>query len=349
MRMTRSNSANGPAAPGMNRFQLSRVENNPYSVRVLFGVLASVLLLAAASAFAQVERTDDRPWYAKDFELGYSLVKEARVVKARKRVRDGALLYEAVYTIDKGIRVTPFGVQGPPVFFLGDSFTFGEGVADDETIPAQFAKYSNRLAYNFGGSGYGPHQILRMLEIRRPEEIAPGIKPLLVVYTLIPHHVERAAGRSPWDTTGPLYNVVNGKLEHCGPFNACKSDSDTPAGNIGSRIRKLIPSFGSTEEVDRIRVLEIIKKVREISQAAYGAPLLIVLWDRMPGLTRVDIGRADWLRKQLQELGIPTIVVSQLSPAPTGDSFFYPPDDNHPKARAYEVVGKAIAEFVRSH
>ena len=74
-----------------------------------------------------------------DSVLGYSAVPGARVRAIRKRF--GATLYDVTYTIsDQGARVTRGNPAGETWLFMGCSFTFGEGVSDDETLPAQFSE-----------------------------------------------------------------------------------------------------------------------------------------------------------------------------------------------------------------
>ena len=49
--------------------------------------------------------------------------------------------------------------------FFGGSQTFGEGLNDDETIPALVQKKTRvHRVYNYAYRGYGPHQMLRMIE-----------------------------------------------------------------------------------------------------------------------------------------------------------------------------------------
>ena len=102
-----------------------------------------------------------RPTYASsifigDRELGYGLAAGPRQVLATRRLRTGELIYKVTYTINAvGIRQTPQSDAGPPAFFFGDSFTFGEGVDDADSLPAWFAKISGDEVFNLGVPGYG--------------------------------------------------------------------------------------------------------------------------------------------------------------------------------------------------
>jgi hypothetical protein len=72
--------------------------------------------------------------------------------------------YDAITTItDKGHRVP--GVEGSPdVVFLGDSFTYGYGLKDEETFPSIYAARLGRACVNLGMPSSGTGKQLRRLE-----------------------------------------------------------------------------------------------------------------------------------------------------------------------------------------
>jgi hypothetical protein len=311
--------------------------------RITLGVLLGLALFASAAASAQTSRFEqsyDKTYFASDSELGYGVMKDARAVRSIKRLRGGSQLYDVVYTIDRGIRVTPGEAPGSPVFFFGCSFTYGEGIGDAETLPAHFARLATRKAYNFGLHGYGTHQFLRMLETKRPESIGITERPDLVVYVLLPFHVDRAAGRSPWDKKGPFYEVGDGTVKYRGPFDASDKTSAEPGAGktISTAWRSLL---GTAEEKDRMRIVQMVSRARQLIQDHYGARLVVVLWDWFPEISRIDRARAAWFRVKLAEF--PLVVVSDLRPAPV-DAGWYTPHDNHPTGRAHALVAKAIID-----
>lgn len=56
--------------------------------------------------------------------------------------------------------------DGETVLFMGDSFMFGDGLPDSETVPQLFAAKTGRRFHvvNLGVSADGPHQALRQIE-----------------------------------------------------------------------------------------------------------------------------------------------------------------------------------------
>ncbi|MFM7142542.1 MAG: hypothetical protein ACKO2K_11585, partial [Alphaproteobacteria bacterium] len=132
-------------------------------------------------------------------------------------------LYDAIYTIDRfGNRVTPAPVSpdSPAVVFFGCSYTFGDGIDDEESLPWQFALATGRRfdVVNAGHSGHGAHQMLRMLETDHLEErLKHGV--VHAFYSAIEHHPARAAGLAPWDFRGPRYELDGDGVAWRGPFH----------------------------------------------------------------------------------------------------------------------------------
>ncbi len=152
-----------------------------------------------------------QPLRANGGPLGYAPYPN-RVVEAWKIVGSDRI-YDVTYTIDShGLRKTP-GITASAAarsafLFFGGSFTFGEGLNDDETLPYQFAKELRftHPVVNFGFSGYGPHQMLRSIELGILNEVVSG--PVqAAVYVALPGHVDRAAGKVWWDPVGPKYEL----------------------------------------------------------------------------------------------------------------------------------------------
>jgi len=78
------------------------------------------------------------------------------------------ILYRRTYHFDAdAARLTPQGPAGADTYlFLGDSFIFGQGLPDDETLAAQLVK-ANGLkvrAVNLGVPGNAPNHLVRAFE-----------------------------------------------------------------------------------------------------------------------------------------------------------------------------------------
>ena len=132
--------------------------------------------------------------------LGYAPVPNNRVIG--RRYEDGKLLYEVVYTIDAdGLRKAPDYLgddNAECILFFGGSFTFGEGLEDEQTIPYLVGVGTgNRYrVYNFGFAGYGTHHMLAALEHGVVDSIIE-CRPKYVFYQAIRAHQKRVAGIRP--------------------------------------------------------------------------------------------------------------------------------------------------------
>ena len=90
---------------------------------------------------------------------------------------------------------------------MGDSFTFGEEVKDDETWPAHLQQLLGRRVLNAGVSGYGFDQI-----VLRAERIVPDIHPSAVVVGFIADDIVRTEMRRRWSAEKPYFDIQNGAL-----------------------------------------------------------------------------------------------------------------------------------------
>ena len=106
-------------------------------------------------------------------------------------------VYSMAYHLDSyGHRFTPNSLVTNEKFaaFLGCSFTFGDGLNDNETIPFYFSKNSKIFnGYNFGYSGYGPNQALIKLQHDSLNKIITE-KDGIGFYVFIHDHINRTIG-----------------------------------------------------------------------------------------------------------------------------------------------------------
>ena len=299
----------------------------------------------------------DGQFFAKpgsiDPTIGYGLNPEERTYEAIKKNIDGTPVYDATYSIDKnGMRKI---VSAPKAecttYFFGDSFTFGVGVNDKETLPNQYSEISGCDALNFGVPGYGPHHMLRLLEIDRPRTIgAPP--PSLVVFTALVEHLNRASGRSAgWDDFGPSYDIINGEAKFVGPFHS--RDQKPPGlfdrakdalifwcrtcGLVQTRLAQRYYYAAPTDE-ERERMIAIVVKANKMIAQRYHAPFVFVLWDVLQYGATSD---ADFIEDRLTKAGVRVIRISKVLPQ-LRDNKYYIVGDVHPRGPAYGMVAKYL-------
>ncbi len=96
---------------------------------------------------------------------------------------------------------------GPPILAVGDSFTFGDQVADGDTWPARLEKRIGRRVVNGGVFGYGLDQsylrAMMLAEIYRPDTLIVG---------LIPDDINRCELSARQGAAKPYFDLVGGQL-----------------------------------------------------------------------------------------------------------------------------------------
>jgi hypothetical protein len=189
---------------------------------------ATMLTLLAVEAFLAVRLasapfetyqgnySSQEYWDADDPELGYR--PRAGAVGTSARLVGDREIYRVTYSIGPdSLRRSSLASSSVPVFncvfFFGDSFMFGEGLNDQDTLPwiVQERAGETWKTLNFGFHGYGPHQMLAAIEagrVRRAAGDCPGERVVVMQYS--EEHVGRALGRASWDVDGPWYVLGDG-------------------------------------------------------------------------------------------------------------------------------------------
>jgi len=143
--------------------------------------------------------TDIRP-YIHDDVLGY----------APNPGFCGPGVWDKMHTIDaEGLRSTgerPASREGP-ILAVGDSYTYGDEVSDEETWPAQLQKLTGRPVLNGGVTGYGFDQI-----VLRTEQLVARHNPSLVIMGFITDDLRRTEARRMWWRNKPWFAIENDQL-----------------------------------------------------------------------------------------------------------------------------------------
>jgi hypothetical protein len=119
-----------------------------------------------------------------DPEIGF--VPAADSASLRRHPRAG--LEYHVYTSDRRARVSRRGERTPPevgLLTIGDSFSWGHGVENEDTYTARLAQRWGMPAANLAFSAYGTVQSLQVLQR------SLALRPRLVVYGFIADHMKR--------------------------------------------------------------------------------------------------------------------------------------------------------------
>jgi lysophospholipase L1-like esterase len=94
-----------------------------------------------------------------------------------------------------------------PILAVGDSFTYGDEVLDEEAWPAQLQRLTDRRVLNGGVTGYGFDQI-----VLRAEQLIEMHKPSVVIVGFIAHDILRTEFRRLWWRDKPWFAIEGDEL-----------------------------------------------------------------------------------------------------------------------------------------
>ncbi len=272
--------------------------------------------------------------------LGYAPTKD-KAFTAIKYYEEKQL-YNVTYTIDDdGLRISPpFNKEnGKCVLFFGGSFTFGEGLNDNEAMPYLVGIKSNGKyrIYNFGYHGYGPHQMLSAIEHNLVNNII-DCEPEYVIYWAIVYHADRSGGFSSWDQHGPWYTLtVDGAVKYKGHFDDDKIGNELKKSFLYNLFMKKIKSMN---KANVNLFIAIVDKTNQLLQDLYPGVKFHVI---------IEGSGENYIINHLKKKNIPVHPIEKILP---DYSIYYrsiyalsPPYDNHPSA----LKNERIADYVISH
>jgi lysophospholipase L1-like esterase len=115
------------------------------------------------------------------------------------------------HTIDtNGLRHTgtdPGAGEQGAILAVGDSYTYGDEVRDEETWPAQLQRLTGRRVLNGGVTGYGFDQI-----VLRAEQLTAQHKPAVLIVSFIAHDIVRTEWRRLWWLDKPWFAIEGTEL-----------------------------------------------------------------------------------------------------------------------------------------
>lgn len=322
------------------------------------GILGAELLLRTDALNRFVEERDlaafrrglvetQEPLFTTDPTLAFRMLADRRA--RATSVKNGRTIYDVVYTTDaNGFRALPPGPSGAsdtPVLILGDSFAFGAGLADDQTLAWYLREQSGGALQpvTLAVKGYGLNQVLRQLEIGEPRKAGPSTFPWAVV-SVVDDHVLRVAGRVQWLHDSPRYVVEpDGRLVARGTW--VEPSAFVESLLVGSRLFALGRKAIAVDEAKEQRLfVRILREIEAKLASDYGARLVVLYYS---GETwRGDL--AGWRETMVPLLcasRVPVLDVNALLPQPPQPvDRFYMQDDGHPTALLNRMIASALAE-----
>lgn len=306
-----------------------------------------------------ISYTPKRP---HDFDkfLGYT-AKPNLDIHAIARQKE-KVIYDVHYKIDKnGLRYTPSSNENSDqcIFFFGDSYIYGEGLNDNQTLPNQLGEKTHHKykMYNFAYSGYGPQQMLSAIEHGVIDKKTSGCKSSIIIYDGMPDHIRRVAGKRFWSLHDPEYDLVNNKVVYRGSFAdhrfncplKLKNTLSKSQVNIFINRRIINKNFHMTpnEEIYYTKLYtDILKQSKELAKQKYNTKRFIILFwnlDYEDAFKHIDI------QKNLITNSLETYPIGEILPGyDSKNSKYLIKYEAHPNQLANETIAEFLAKRLAS-
>lgn len=261
----------------------------------------------------------------------------------KKTDENGKIIYEVKYTIDNDhLRVNPYNQKNTPetnLVFVGCSVTFGEGLNDNQTIPAQVALLTQHThTFNYGTSGYGPTHILSYFKYFNLAKKFPQPKSVKAIYIWGDYLIMRAVGSLDYLRWGgdiaPYFKISPSGLQLSSSLS-----KEFPVLKFISKLIFRIPYLGkylikfhfdwplynhySDHDIDLI--IEILKETKDNYQKQFSNDQFYIAFYPF---SDYSISK---LQARLNQIGIKTInLASAYANVDISKTFI--PDDGHPSS-----------------
>lgn len=302
-----------------------------------------------------VTRTVPQWWPPADPILGFRPKPDSEVVATA--TWGDELVYRQTYHFDATTaRVTPPAPAASDTYlFIGDSFIFGQGLPDDETVASQFSRLDAPPArtVNLGVPGYGPNHLVRAFEAGLYDRYKDQ-KVKAVVTWIIPAHLQRVTGDGSWLGSSPRYVLDKGTLRFTGTFNEHRW-RDPLAGLhylLGEHFA-FIEAIGQKQrQEEQIELfLAMMAKLQAEARAKFNAPLVIIYsWpdestQNRYGDSKVEQPLLVATLVKLRQLGAPMLSVADATQGETAARLMIP-HDGHPSAFSTERIAIALRKLL---
>lgn len=297
-----------------------------------------------------VKADQGQPWMETRFTKGGVFMaqpKHPSASVAHRSVKYDDVLFDVRYTFDeKGHRILPRAEPNPKadLFLFGCSFTFGEGLENDETWPWLLATRlgSQWQLINYATSGFGAQQMLYLIEegeIEKPE--APFRQAL---FFAIKSHLIRFTGL--FNVNSIRYVWRDGQIAREG------FTSDAPYAIVPNIRKKMNGSQAAREFsywlehfITRNKLVEfkniylaMIEKAALLLKDKYGMSLTVLLWPDIEDIA-----------PELEKRNIPVLFARAMLKEWDADKslsyMVFPMLDNHPNAKASAELASGLYTY----
>ena len=330
------------------------------SINKLFLVLTSILITLSLVEIGYRVFFEQETYYAGDFNkrfyehdstLGYRMERTGKF-DAIKINSNGDTLFHTSYTIiadtagNHPSLPRRMGYHNPrdsnELVFLGCSFTFGEGLSDQQNLPYLIGEQNEWNVVNLGCTGYGIHQVY---ELYRSKYGRTDNRNRTFIYSFLYDHILRATGLYEWNLGGPYLISRGDSIVNAGPLSTHVRQSSGKFAHYVSLfgslrfLKKIISHLfekkrlNSINTTDYENTLNILKHMAKLISHS-GGKLIVLDWDTKNwGNDELNNLPNELIERYLDQLNFPNVQVVRISSITSiQDPSNFIPGDGHPSA-----------------
>ena len=312
------------------------------------------LLTPAAHGAGLVRTVEPRWWPQPHPVLGFRPAPDSTAVA--HATFNGQPVYHETYHIDsESSRVTPKAPPGADLYlFLGDSFMFGQGIPDGDTLPALFAANNKVRTLNLSAPGNAPNHLVRAFEAGLLDRYL-GQPVKAVIVWIIPAQLARTTGDGSWLGSSPRYELLNGKLVHTGSFTEYRFTH--PVTGLKYYLGELFPFVAAIgqqqQQEEQLKLfVAMMARLQQYAREKFNAPLVVVYsWPDeqsrgIHGDSAINQSMLVDVITEMRQLGIELVRVDDLTSGHPVDELLIQ-HDGHPRRFTNELIAAELKKRLR--
>lgn len=333
---------------------------------VAIGEIYGFLKMSSNQTTKDIQTEFPKTYWADNNITGYGVLPNVSGKSISRNKRTGEIIYYVTYsTNENGWRKIPSSNANSKKCFLffGDSFTYGEGLNDDETLPFFFGKeMKDYQIFNFGYHGYGPHQALALILSGEVERVLSDKKceSINALYESLIDHIKRANGFSAWEQGNkntPKFKTINNQVVWINAnknlkekINLIHELSLTKYGRKSYLLKMLdTQTYKFKQEYNEL-YFAILSTMENELKARLNANFTLFLWDTSNLSKDLEKREFEAILKWLKNGQMQYFLMSQVADDYKDNRLKYGihKDDLHPNALANEKIAEFLATKIKN-
>lgn len=280
--------------------------------------------------------------FVDDTAVGYKIGEPGRYHARRTLI--GTAGYDVFYTINsQSIRQIDAGHTGKGVTFFGDSFIFGVGLNDTNTLPQKFANLTGRRfpVFDTGVPGWSPANVLAYIQSGEADDVLKSST--LAVQFVAPWHAERLTCGSGQTMDGPKYKIIAGGVER---LNDCPIEKKSIFADFSIYKTMIAPHLRRLKDENIANLIAVTSASVKLVREKYHLPMIIYYLRDPDYLRRLSLS---WTDEQIMDaLRKSGAEVLDYTLSDGNNPKYRIEGDGHPTALANQIRAARLFSFIRS-